>query len=402
MKRPLIVSWLAFFLVLVSLLFTDIPILSRLVHLLVALLFIALMSFMIRAKQGIPKEPILLIAIVFGLYSWSSAFWAIDQDIALIRALGLWTSISVFILLFIAIRCAKALPAVISAIILAVLVQGLLALFQVNSGMVYRATGLLENANALAMQLSLLGTLMLFVFKRWSITLILFILLLIILSITTTGSRKSLIVLPFFFAMVVIGLRRSGSYLVGNKKKALFLNGVMVVLISGLVIIPFYYDIESISSVSRMERYLFSPIDINVHNSENNRFYFIIEALQIWEENPILGIGLDNFSIVSREGMYSHNNYAELVSTLGLIGLLLYGSVVGRLITMTGVNEEIRTQVLVFIALMLVLDFAMVTFTSRSWWIILAVLTSIHPIQAPRLNGVADLFFFRKIRSKSY
>lgn len=49
-------------------------------------------------------------------------------------------------------------------------------------------------------------------------------------------------------------------------------------------------------------------------------------ALNIWKENPILGVGINNFAPLNtiERNVYSHNNYAELLSGVGIIGFLLY------------------------------------------------------------------------------
>lgn len=48
------------------------------------------------------------------------------------------------------------------------------------------------------------------------------------------------------------------------------------------------------------------------------------QALIVFKNNPILGCGANNFMAHNSYGIYSHNNYLELLSTLGIIGFLLY------------------------------------------------------------------------------
>lgn len=47
-------------------------------------------------------------------------------------------------------------------------------------------------------------------------------------------------------------------------------------------------------------------------------------ALDIWLTSPFLGIGVDNFRVVSSYGTYSHNNYLEILSGLGVLALFLF------------------------------------------------------------------------------
>lgn len=50
----------------------------------------------------------------------------------------------------------------------------------------------------------------------------------------------------------------------------------------------------------------------------------LMAALRLWEASPVFGHGVDSFRLLAPYGTYSHNNYAEILATLGLIGLLLF------------------------------------------------------------------------------
>ncbi len=41
-------------------------------------------------------------------------------------------------------------------------------------------------------------------------------------------------------------------------------------------------------------------------------------------ENPIFGVGLNNYRVYSPWGMYSHNDFTESLTSTGLIGFVLY------------------------------------------------------------------------------
>ena len=67
----------------------------------------------------------------------------------------------------------------------------------------------------------------------------------------------------------------------------------------------------------------------NADLSYIERNYFIEKAKELFRMHPILGYGGDNFMSYMREigyshVAYSHNNYYELLSTLGIIGFLIY------------------------------------------------------------------------------
>lgn len=62
-------------------------------------------------------------------------------------------------------------------------------------------------------------------------------------------------------------------------------------------------------------------------NSTQVRFGLFLTGLQIFAENPFFGCGLGQFGLVSGTGYYAHNEVAEILSTTGLPGFLLYFSI---------------------------------------------------------------------------
>ena len=50
--------------------------------------------------------------------------------------------------------------------------------------------------------------------------------------------------------------------------------------------------------------------------------YLVDQALNFWSKNPLFGQGLGAFE--AKYGAYAHNNFADLLANLGLIGFVLY------------------------------------------------------------------------------
>ena len=78
-------------------------------------------------------------------------------------------------------------------------------------------------------------------------------------------------------------------------------------------------------TVSRMEL-LEAPTQ---HGSTSLRLHFYREAFHIWGEHPIFGAGIGSFPIINGAGDvrgYPHNLILELLSELGLVGLLIFGT----------------------------------------------------------------------------
>lgn len=62
----------------------------------------------------------------------------------------------------------------------------------------------------------------------------------------------------------------------------------------------------------------------NALESADSRQLFFSMAAKIWSENPIFGVGPYGFSKASGTGMQSHSLYAELLSEVGLAGVLAF------------------------------------------------------------------------------
>ena len=60
-------------------------------------------------------------------------------------------------------------------------------------------------------------------------------------------------------------------------------------------------------------------------NSDSKRFEFIIEALKVFVENPIFGVGINNFRYYNPiEQTYSHCFYTEVLACTGLGGAVIF------------------------------------------------------------------------------
>lgn len=188
---------------------------------------------------------------------------------------------------------------------------------------------------------------------------------LIILAIVTVvaGSRKTIALLPIIIAF----------YLVAQNNLHASLKGIFwaFVLIAGMVIaimnIEFLSGIKS-SLINAVNAYIFGQTE-NVGNSAENRMYLINTALSVWQAHPLLGIGWNNFRYANELGLYSHNNYAETLSCLGIAGFFAYYSqhVRTALIILRGDASQTRLSKLLFGALigMLLLEVGTIPLYSR-------------------------------------
>lgn len=153
--------------------------------------------------------------------------------------------------------------------------------------------------------------------KIMKIFLIASILFLLYLDIIT-ASRKAILMLP-------IGL--CGMQLLNNPTKVI--RNLLLIISSSLLVIylifevPFFYELIG----WRMEGMiaLFKGNTLEVDSSALSRAMMIQSALTVFYDNPIFGVGLDNFRFFNAVRVtYAHNNFVEIAADLGILGLIAY------------------------------------------------------------------------------
>lgn len=48
------------------------------------------------------------------------------------------------------------------------------------------------------------------------------------------------------------------------------------------------------------------------------------QGIRVWMEHPFAGVGWQNYRFYNEAGLYAHNNYVELLASLGVVGFFLY------------------------------------------------------------------------------
>lgn len=234
------------------------------------------------------------------------------------------------------------------------------------------------------------------IFKTFILTVILVIL---IYGIINTHSRQGIIML-LGSTMVYSSIRTIHNYKNSNNKVKFIKRGFL--LISGIIFISFvgfqyitesayYFRIKTLLSFAKMG---VNSSSINIAKivdySAWERTQFIIYGIKIWLDNIFFGVGLDNFRAVIRQywpisnPLYSHNNYIELLSTIGTFGMLAYYSiyylVINKLIKLLKTHiltpqqiKLVHTFLTVIISLMVV-ELVTVSYYRKYTWVILLVI----------------------------
>lgn len=161
-------------------------------------------------------------------------------------------------------------------------------------------------------------------FKKWYI----FVGLFLIATIVITQSKKGLIGVVLGIILFSI-MKENGA---SGKLKKFLLAAMMVILVTeALINIPILYELIGYR-FDQLNESIFGNAVLGT--STGNRLALIKQALNVWLDNLFIGVGLNNFSSyqsVGSIGYYAHNNYAELLADLGIIGFCLYYSLPIRL-----------------------------------------------------------------------
>ena len=195
------------------------------------------------------------------------------------------------------------------------------------------------------------------------------------------GSNKLLYILAayFFYFSLFSGSRKAllmgivGPCLIvlfSTYKRFYLMKVILAVVLVAAILMLIMTDDQLYSIIGvRMESmfdYFTESRSQKVDSSIYFREYLISLAKRNFEESPIFGKGFMTFlRIVENDygmsGLYAHNNYWQIMSDLGLVGLIIYYSFYVSLMFLT------------FIILLLILEYGIVSMTSKYSQIILAL-----------------------------
>ncbi len=101
--------------------------------------------------------------------------------------------------------------------------------------------------------------------------------------------------------------------------------------------------------------------------STGERKYLIKQGLNIFQDRPLFGYGLGNFSSLNKLGVYAHNNYVELLVGVGLIGTLVYYSIYYLIYKKVFYMKDdiLKIIIIFFLLILLFMDMAVVSYGTK-------------------------------------
>ena len=312
------------------------------------------------------------IPLSFGAFNLMSVAWASDAEAgfssaaqtlsAILGGTGIWLALNNGLS-----WKTLAWSAVLGAIVLVFSARAEVA----ESGIAGRAAGLTGNANALAICLFYAAFIVWCAPAKLPWWLHLLGWAFAAYAVLFTGSRKSLALLAVAILLAAIRYAPRLLYL-----RTWLLLGLGVLLVAAalgtrvldLERIGVAETLQSTQSVTR----LLNLID----RRENLRFEMAHDAVVLWQKSPVWGHGAGQFMVLTRYGLYSHNNYAELLADYGLVGFVLFYFLHAALLVRLAPGavrwRRESLMALLLLLLVLVLDVAMVSFSGKVSWVFLA------------------------------
>ena len=210
-----------------------------------------------------------------------------------------------------------------------------------------------------------------------------------------TGSRKAiLIVIGGIFALIILK-----SF---NNRKALIslLRVILVVLLLSVIT----YLVLQLPMMSKL-KYRLNDMIIALRGEGTRgtdgwlRIQYVKLGMELFRKHPILGIGLGNANTYTLQlynhNHYLHNNYVEMLATLGIVGTVLYYSIYAYFLyaffKYRKVGRDREYDVCLTILLVrLVMDYGAVFFYNKETYIyILLFWIETERLRAKARNGVS-------------
>jgi len=330
-----------------------------------------LIFFFIKKDYSFTMNGLLYLYGSFFIVGLLSSLIGVDFSVSSFKALQLFLFFLNMIIIYNVLKKLNLYYYFMNGILIAsfinyVLLFGIVsAPFAITSG--YRTMGTMGNANGLAsimlfsIFISIIYTFILN--KKYLIYFHFINILLAYYTVITTVSKKGIIFATILLLSYFIIL------LLKDKKKLIQL---LVLLIVAYFILINYIDISELNIMFDHVIYRFSAFQTQIsghayRGSTYEREYLIKQAWSVFQDGPIFGHGLATFYQLNTLHLYAHNNYMELLANVGLVGFTFYYLMYYFLIknALKIKSNTIKIIFLIFIIILLFMDLALVSYSSK-------------------------------------
>ena len=196
-----------------------------------------------------------------------------------------------------------------------------------------------------------------------------------LIMLVACGSRKG-------FLIVIIGI--VALFVIKNYNRKSFSKSIIRIIFVVIALLIIFFLLSKLSIFSGIISRLNDMITLLQGGGSRStsgwiRFRYNEIGLELFRRNPILGIGLGNSNIYTMQAFghdhYLHNNYVEMLATLGLVGTALYYSVYLYLLSSFYRYRRYRDGkydiCLVIMVIRLIMDYGGVYFYSKYTYVFL-------------------------------
>lgn len=370
-NKKLLLFEIALFFVIVALLVVPYPILRVIFE---VILFAITALYVIVCKVKINSEYIRW-GVSFFIVCFLSCLWSIDRTASLYGTRGFTEVFLIGFSIYVYISMGGNINKIFNYLIAASFVLAITVIFSYLTGQAIsnrEASDALFNANILALRASVVSTIALYLYKQKKISFLFLVFLIAIQAVLVlmSGSKKGFISLILGIAFVLT--------VYSNKKdrfKILVLSICLIFISFALIMnVQYFYNLVGY----RFEGMLLARQDLTLGDGSTRlRMAMIDRGLSLWEDRKLIGYGVNTFASISGFGVYSHNNYIEILSGLGIVGLVLYYSIHIKVFWEAWKNRisiDNLTKICVFFVFIQVInDFGMVSYGDEFTMLILTL-----------------------------
>ena len=322
----------------------------------------------------------------FTVYAFLSSVWAISASDSLIMSRTLVRILLCFTLIYLYYIRQRDISRLLSAVMWAgyivavysILFYGLGTVLEATTGANTRLNSEYSNVNSIGMAcaLSCLIQFYYLIYRKARLWNAVFAIP-AVLMMAATQSRKAIV----FLIVGILAL-----FVLKNSDNKNFIKGffrIMCGLAGIIVVFAVLSQLEIFSGITqRLTSFLnMFTGDGTVDSSTLKRNDMVSLGLTWWKKHPLLGIGIANPHIIVAQELgtdaYLHNNFVELLCGGGIIAFVLYYSMYVYLFInlwrYRRVNKELFCIGFVWLLLMLAMDYAMVSYYSKSQWFYLMI-----------------------------
>lgn len=339
---------------------------------LMLLFFIVMALWIIFEKKTITKTTALIAPLAFTFLELCSCYWAVYPSVAFSQMITQIQLTLLFFFVFQLFRNEDHLDNYIQAVYYAGFIMAVYMLLSYGLGGIVesmlngvRVGGQLGNENTVGMVFSrsaLVAFGYLFTKRRPKYMIVMAVMTFFAFS---TGSRKAILII--LVGAVGISIFHFGIKQIG---KLLFMLIAIIVAVICVMKLPFMK-----SAAQR----LIDSLNGKQDASAIERDRLIAIGWQAFQKKPFLGYGIGNFGAVFPGSGYSHNNFIEMLFSLGAIGFVLYYFMHAQagvwMVKILARGADWRYVALfVLLGINIAFGWGMVQFYTRESWVFLAVI----------------------------